>query len=80
MGSEHSLMGWKPCQACQGRGIVPDVPGEALRRIRQDRGRTLREVAEALGFTQPYLSDVEHGRRRATERIVEAYLALEVAP
>lgn len=36
---------------------------EILRSARKERGATLRELAEAVGVTIAYVSDVEHGRR-----------------
>ena len=39
--------------------------GEKLRQLRQQRGMTLRELAEALDLTtHGYLGDLEHGRRQ----------------
>lgn len=41
--------------------------GETLRRRREEKRITLRAMAEALGVSAPFLSDVEHGRRRLSE-------------
>jgi transcriptional regulator with XRE-family HTH domain len=49
--------------------------GEALRRRRQDQGRTLREVAEAAGVSLTYLSEVERGRKEASSEVLEAVCA-----
>jgi len=39
--------------------------GEKLRALRKQRGMTLRELAEALGFaTHGYVGDLESGRRK----------------
>lgn len=64
------------CPHCRGRGetFVP-AAGE-LRRRRESEGLSLREVARRLGFSAPYLSDVELGRRNATEAILGAYECL----
>jgi len=49
--------------------------GEKLRTLRKQRGLTLRELAEALGFaTHGYLGDLESGRRKPSLE-----LALKIA-
>lgn len=37
--------------------------GQALRELRQRKGVTQRQLAEAIGVTPAYLSALEHGRR-----------------
>jgi transcriptional regulator with XRE-family HTH domain len=37
--------------------------GEKLRRLRTERGITLREMAAAIGVSSAYLSALEHGKR-----------------
>lgn len=37
--------------------------GEALRRLRAERGVTQRQMAKAMGVSPAYLSALEHGRR-----------------
>lgn len=37
--------------------------GEAIRVLRERRGLTLRALAERVGVTAPFLSDIEHNRR-----------------
>jgi transcriptional regulator with XRE-family HTH domain len=37
--------------------------GEAVRRLRAERGVTQRQMAEALGVSPAYLSALEHGKR-----------------
>jgi len=37
--------------------------GEALRRLRSERGVTQREMAKAIGVSPAYLSALEHGNR-----------------
>ena len=40
--------------------LLRHVIGAALRRIRLDDGRTLREVASSANISMPYLSEIEH--------------------
>ncbi len=37
--------------------------GERMRKLRAERGVTLKEMAEALGVSSAYLSALEHGKR-----------------
>jgi transcriptional regulator with XRE-family HTH domain len=37
--------------------------GEKMRKLRTERGITLKEMAEALGVSSAYLSALEHGKR-----------------
>jgi transcriptional regulator with XRE-family HTH domain len=54
--------------------------GDVLRRMRQQQGRTLREVAKAARVSVPYLSEVERGRKEASSEILAAVcLALGVS-
>jgi transcriptional regulator with XRE-family HTH domain len=49
--------------------------GAALRRIRLDDGRTLREVSGAANISMPYLSEVERGRKEPSSEIVAGICA-----
>jgi transcriptional regulator with XRE-family HTH domain len=50
--------------------------GEKLRRLRDERGISLKEMAAALGLSAAYLSALEHGRRgRPTHALVIAICA-----
>ena len=40
--------------------------GRNVKRIRLEKGLTQEQFAERSGFTQQYLSDLEHGRRNPT--------------
>jgi transcriptional regulator with XRE-family HTH domain len=40
--------------------------GANLKRIRQDKGLTQEQLAEVSGFSQQYISGLEHGRRNPT--------------
>ncbi|VAW23605.1 Transcriptional regulator, Xre family, partial [hydrothermal vent metagenome] len=37
--------------------------GDKLRRLRSERGITLKEMAQALNVSSAYLSALEHGKR-----------------
>ena len=37
--------------------------GERMRKLRTERGVTLKEMAEAIGVSSAYLSALEHGKR-----------------
>lgn len=56
--------------------------GEALRKARVGRGFTLRAVAERIGVSITYLSDVERGERPplSAERIGAVAAALSIRP
>jgi transcriptional regulator with XRE-family HTH domain len=40
--------------------------GLKIRAAREKKGLTLAQLAEKVGKTAPYLSDIEHGNRRGT--------------
>jgi transcriptional regulator with XRE-family HTH domain len=51
--------------------------GVRLRQLREERGMSLKDMAEALGVSAAYLSALEHGRRgRPTHAMVVAICAL----
>lgn len=56
--------------------------GEYIRETRQDAGLSLSNVAEKLGVTKVYISDVERGLRPpfTQERLREIALVLELDP
>lgn len=65
----------RPCPRCNGSGRVTVVDGADLRKVRDDAGLSLRELA---GRAKPplsamYLCDVEKGRRNASARVLELY-------
>lgn len=41
--------------------------GDAVRFLREKRGLTLRALAKAVGVSAPFLSDLEHNRRRTDQ-------------
>ena len=51
--------------------LLRHVIGAALRRIRLDDGRTLREVASSANISMPYLSEIERGRKEPSSEILE---------
>jgi len=63
------------CQKCYG-GKVKLVEGESLRYLREARGISIRAFAKRLGFSAPYLSDIELGKRACTPKILKAYSKL----
>ena len=59
---------------------MPERFGEALRKNRREAGKTLSAVAQLLGVSVVYVSDVERGNRRAlsSDRIVKVAKFLKV--
>ncbi|MFC4561907.1 helix-turn-helix domain-containing protein [Nocardiopsis mangrovi] len=80
--------------AAGGDPLMRDLVGAALRRIRLEQGRTLRDVADAAQVSLPYLSEIERGRKEPSSEVLAAihralglrlidlldYLHLEMAP
>jgi transcriptional regulator with XRE-family HTH domain len=55
--------------------------GRNVRAVRQARGMTQEQLAEASGFSQQYISDLERGRRNPTVvSLYELALALNSTP
>ena len=61
----------RPCRTCGTPHAV--VNGMWLRAVRQAAGLSLREMAARLGFSTPYVCDVELNRRNCTPQIRKAY-------
>jgi transcriptional regulator with XRE-family HTH domain len=55
--------------------LLRHVIGAALRRIRLDDGRTLREVSLAANISMPYLSEIERGRKEPSSEILAGICA-----
>jgi transcriptional regulator with XRE-family HTH domain len=55
--------------------LLRHVIGAALRRIRLDDGRTLREVSQAANISMPYLSEIERGRKEPSSEILAGICA-----
>ena len=47
--------------------------GQAMRRLREGRGLTLRAMADRLGYSPAYISDLELGRRRWSPLLRKRY-------
>lgn len=64
-----------PCPRCNGKGRIPDprVFGMAARVLRKSAGLSLREVARRMGFSAPYVCDLEYGRRQWTNCLMNNY-------
>ena len=44
--------------------------GENARKFRKEQGLSLKRVADRMGITSAYLSDLERGRRNWNEKII----------
>ena len=55
---------------------IRQVSGRWLRERRSVAGVSLREMARQVGFSAPYLSDIERGNRKPPETVVATYDAL----
>jgi predicted transcriptional regulator len=65
------------CPRCGGLGVVenPKARGAKMKRVREDARVKLREVADLMGLSVGYISDLEHGRKAWSVRRVNFYLA-----
>lgn len=63
------------CPTCSGSGKIPDRKAQAddLRKQRVRRGVSLRFVADKLGISAPYLSDLERGNRAWSDEMIAAF-------
>ncbi|MGB8022073.1 MAG: helix-turn-helix transcriptional regulator [Candidatus Nanopelagicales bacterium] len=55
--------------------ILRRVIGDELRRLRQDQGRTLRDVSASARVSLGYLSEIERGRKEASSELLAAICA-----
>ncbi len=60
------------CPTCAGKGWL--AAANALRARRIASGKSLRDVAKAMGFSAPYISDLERGRRAWNARLQAAFM------
>lgn len=65
----------RECEHCAGTGKQIDQRelGESLRAYRMSAGKTLGDVASALGFSKAYICDLELGRRDWRKDLVVRY-------
>jgi transcriptional regulator with XRE-family HTH domain len=52
--------------------LLRNAIGSVLRRLRQEQGKTLRELADEASVSLPYLSEIERGRKEASYEILGA--------
>jgi len=52
--------------------LLREVIGNVFRRLRRERGITLRELAERAQVSVPYLSEIERGRKEPSSEILAA--------
>ena len=51
----------------------PDSPlGDFIRRQRELNELSMRQLAELVGISNPYLSQIEHGLREPSEKVLDA--------
>ena len=60
--------------------LLRHLLGDALRRLRQRQGRTLREVSAAARVSLGYLSEVERGQKEASSELLAAICSALGAP
>ena len=52
--------------------LLRQVIGNVFRRLRRERGITLRELAELAQVSVPYLSEIERGRKEPSSEMIAA--------
>lgn len=65
------------CPKCEGKGRIPDsnfIAAE-MKKLRLNFGISLRQVALKMGYSAPYLVDLEAGRRNWTPAKTECYIS-----
>lgn len=60
--------------------VLREIIGQELRRMRQDQGRTLREVSTAAQVSLGYLSEVERGQKEPSSELLSAICGALAAP
>lgn len=65
----------RPCQKCNGTGKEIDQAalGLELRQMREKMKVSLRDAAQAMHISPPYLSDLELGHRHWNADLIAAY-------
>lgn len=66
----------KACHCCDGTGVELDnaAVGKMMRERRIDSGRSLRSVAQRLGKSAAYISDLERGFRKWSAEKTRLYV------
>ena len=49
---------------------MDETLGEFIRRVRDERDISLRELARQIGCTPPFVSDIELGRRHPSDKVL----------
>lgn len=71
----------KVCHKCGGTGKIQDdkILGASLKKQRESKALSLREVGRRMKLSQSYICDLEHGRRIWSADLEKRYVsALEV--
>lgn len=63
------------CPTCNGSGKIETADNKALKKARADAGLSLRALGARMGYSAPYVLDIERGARRATPEIVAKWAA-----
>lgn len=63
------------CPHCNGTGQLRDerALGETMKARRRAAKKVLRQVAESIGISIGYLSDLEHGRKKWSDKLLAQY-------
>ncbi|MGO1421514.1 MULTISPECIES: helix-turn-helix domain-containing protein [Staphylococcus] len=48
--------------------------GEYLRKLRNDKNKTTRDIGKVIGYSYSYVASIETGRRKPKEEILEKYI------
>ena len=75
--NRQDIVALKPCSHCDGDGVEWDHMdiGARMQQIRKDAGLRLRDVAGLMRLSVGYISDLEHGRKNWSERLINFYIA-----
>ncbi len=66
----------KTCHCCGGNGKEFDhvSVGEEMKRRRKATGKSQSEVAKIMGVSDPYICDLELGRRNWRQELIDGFL------
>lgn len=64
------------CTRCGGTGEEPEnrYDGQELKRLRMNSGMTQEALADMIGCTQSYISQIERGKIKVPEDIKQQYI------